>query len=163
MIERVRAILLTENAPPRILLLKRTRPGIDPYWVAPGGGVEPADASLEAALVRELFEELGATVDILKLVLLMDEPLSFEEGRPARQSVFLCHLLALDLTKRRGPEFDDPARGGYSPEYWIWQSDALRQINLVPETLKQFLIQHYADWGALPDLRHEKRASGEEE
>jgi ADP-ribose pyrophosphatase YjhB (NUDIX family) len=43
----------------RLLLIKRTKPGQAPYWTTPGGGVEDTDESVEAALQRELAEELG--------------------------------------------------------------------------------------------------------
>jgi 8-oxo-dGTP pyrophosphatase MutT (NUDIX family) len=42
-----RAILLDG---PDLLLIKRTRPGEEPYWVTIGGGVEPEDATLEEAV-----------------------------------------------------------------------------------------------------------------
>ncbi len=53
-----RAILIDDEC--RLVLIKRTKPGQAPYWTAPGGGVEDSDASAEAALYRELAEELGA-------------------------------------------------------------------------------------------------------
>ena len=52
-----RAVLLDGDD---LILIKRTKPGVDPYWLTPGGGVEPEDATVVEALHRELDEELGA-------------------------------------------------------------------------------------------------------
>lgn len=54
-----RAILLDGND---LILIKRTKPGVDPYWLTPGGGVEPEDATVVDALHREVDEELGAKI-----------------------------------------------------------------------------------------------------
>ncbi|WP_235947342.1 NUDIX hydrolase [Candidatus Frankia alpina] len=56
-----RAILIDGNG--RLVLFRRTLPKRKPYWSTPGGGVDREDGSVEAALHRELAEELGATVD----------------------------------------------------------------------------------------------------
>src|ERR1700685_459103 len=53
-----RAVLIDDDD--YLVLIKRTRPGRAPYWTTAGGGVEDSDASIEAAMHRELFEELGA-------------------------------------------------------------------------------------------------------
>lgn len=52
-----RAILIDDRG--RLMLVTRTKPGQAPYWTAPGGGVEATDTSVEAAMYRELREELG--------------------------------------------------------------------------------------------------------
>ena len=38
------------------------------YWGIPGGTVEPADATLEDALVRECAEEVGVEITYLEIV-----------------------------------------------------------------------------------------------
>ncbi|MFE0739348.1 NUDIX domain-containing protein, partial [Streptomyces sp. NPDC058855] len=45
-----------------LILIKRTKPGMDPYWLTPGGGVEPTDPTVVDALHREVYEELGAKI-----------------------------------------------------------------------------------------------------
>ncbi len=52
----VRAMLLTPDE--KLLLLKIRLPGVSPFWIAPGGGIEPAETA-DQALRRELQEELG--------------------------------------------------------------------------------------------------------
>ncbi len=49
---------LFSGLPPRLLILRRP-PGRGGFWVPVSGKVEPTDASLEAALRRELAEEAG--------------------------------------------------------------------------------------------------------
>ena len=114
--------------------------------MAPGGGVELADASLEAALQREVMEELGATIAILRPVLLLEQPRF--SGRLERQMVFLCRLLTLDPTLRHGPEFSDPSRGRYLPEFHPLDRAALAQLPIRPAALGRFLAGH---GDALPD------------
>ncbi|WP_235493781.1 NUDIX domain-containing protein [Streptomyces violaceoruber] len=50
-----------------MLIIRCTRPGIPEYWVLPGGGVEPGDESKEAALYREIHEEIAGKANIVRL------------------------------------------------------------------------------------------------
>jgi ADP-ribose pyrophosphatase YjhB (NUDIX family) len=67
-----RAILIDDRD--ALVLIKRARPGQAPYWTAPGGGVEDTDGSIEAALYRELAEELGAEAAGASQVFLFSSP-----------------------------------------------------------------------------------------
>jgi 8-oxo-dGTP pyrophosphatase MutT (NUDIX family) len=56
-------VLLVDTAD-RLLLFKDSDPGILPlptFWITPGGGVDPGESDLEAA-VREIAEETGLVV-----------------------------------------------------------------------------------------------------
>lgn len=104
----VRALLIDDEG--RLVLIKRSKPGQDPYWTAPGGGVEADDPSLVAALTRELDEELGAEAAAFGQVFLTTTP--HADGVTV-QHFFVCRLVRLDAAGRHGPELDDPSRGGY--------------------------------------------------
>jgi ADP-ribose pyrophosphatase YjhB (NUDIX family) len=101
MIERVRAILVTDDE--RLLVIKRTRPGTPTYWVLPGGHVEPGDADLEAALHRELHEELAGDAAIHALVQILDG----EDGSD-RQYFYLRAFVPGD--SRTAPARSSPTR-----------------------------------------------------
>lgn len=130
-----RAILIDDQG--RLLLVKRTRPGTAPYWTAPGGGVESDDPSVEAALVRELREELGAEVDSAQQVFMVSNPAG---GGVGVQHIFVCRLRKLVLSQRSGPEFDDPARGGYDLDRVPLTGEDLGQVDLKPEELRSFVM-----------------------
>lgn len=130
-----RAILIDELG--RLVLIKRTKPGQAPYWTTPGGGVEDADASVEAALYRELAEELGAKATDASQVFLFSTP---SDRGVAVQHFFVARLASLDETARSGAEFTDPSRGGYDLDRVGLGEDDLGSIDLKPAELKEFIL-----------------------
>lgn len=139
----VRALLLDGDA---LVLLRRTRPDRPVYWTTPGGKIEPTDASPEAALRRELDEELGATAGPLRQVFACGEQ-SPEAHR--LNTFYVCRLETMDLSRRHGPEFDDPAKGRYDVDLVPCTPAGLAEIDLIPETLAAYLSEYADD---LPDL-----------
>lgn len=132
-----RAILIDDEA--RLVLFKRTKPGQSPYWSTVGGGMEEADGSLEAALHRELAEELGASAAGAVPVFLH----SFDNGGGLTvQHYFVARLTALDLSARHGPEFEDPSRGRYDPVRVPLAGSCaeLDSLDLRPPSLKRFIL-----------------------
>lgn len=130
-----RAILIDEND--HLVLIKRTKPGREPYWTAPGGGVEAEDATPEAAMRRELAEELGADVGPAVQVFYCSDP---DGDRVAVQYFFATRLLKMDLESRTGTEFLDPSRGGYDLERIDLRGEDLASINLQPRVLRDFVL-----------------------
>jgi len=130
-----RAILV--DADDRLMLIKRTKPGQPVYWTTPGGGVEDSDASIEAALHREIAEEMGAEAAGASQVFLNSRR---SDNGIAVQHFFVARLTRLDWSARRDPEFSDPARGSYQLERVDLHGDDLASIHLVPVALKQFIL-----------------------
>src|SRR6266705_316648 len=126
MTNRVRALLITPNG--GLLTIQRIRPGQDPYWVLPGGGVEKGE-SPEAALARELREEFAATADVHSLLCILDH------GGD-------CQYFYL-------------ARGEYHLQLVPLTPEALERIDLKPDALAQFVLSYLRegiDLFGLPDL-----------
>jgi ADP-ribose pyrophosphatase YjhB (NUDIX family) len=130
-----RAILIDDRG--RLVLIKRTKPGQAPYWTAPGGGVEDTDTSVEAALYRELAEELGAEATDASQVFLFSSP---SDSGVAVQHFFVARLATLDESARSGAEFSDPSRGGYELDRVDLRGDDLASIDLKPTALKEFIL-----------------------
>ncbi|ARQ69787.1 NUDIX domain-containing protein [Streptomyces marincola] len=150
-----RAILLDG---PHLVVIKRTRPGRAPYWITPGGGVEPSDRSVLDALRREVREELGAEITnvvpaFVDTVAHTPEP---GDGTPPGlkvQHFFACRLAALDPALRHGPEVDAP-RGTYETVRLPFTPEGLTSVNLVPASLRAYLTRNVAGVLALlaPDF-----------
>ncbi|WP_411150546.1 NUDIX hydrolase [Streptomyces sp. A30] len=129
-----RAILIYED---ELLLIKRTKPGQEPYWVTVGGGVEDEDPTIEAALQREVFEELGGTLQSAELVHLITDRL---DGGIGIQHIFAARLNSMDLSTRTGTEFSKPERGGYEVVRVPFTAEAIGELNLMPPQLADFIV-----------------------
>lgn len=130
-----RALLLTEDG--ELVLFRRTVPGREVYWATPGGKIDADDADAEAALRRELREELGAEVGPVRLVFTVSGQ---TPTGPATHLFFVTRLVSMDLAKRTGKEFANPAKGSYELEYL--RPEELSRVRLVPEELADFLLVH---------------------
>ena len=152
MTDRVRAVLLTPTN--EILTIRREREGTPPYWVLPGGGVEPTDTSLEATLHRELHEELAGTADIHSLIHIVEEPND-------RQFIYLATITTWSTHDRSGPEFNDPTRGTYHLQPVPFTTSALTAIDLKPTPVAE-LLQHCLRAGrSLYDLPDQRLSPGQ--
>ncbi|MYR03545.1 MULTISPECIES: NUDIX domain-containing protein [unclassified Streptomyces] len=130
MIERVRAVLVTPDD--TMLVIRRTKPGIPEYWVLPGGGVEPSDESREAALHREIHEEIAGKADIIRILHTM-------ESDDERQLFYLARIATWSFDDRTGPEFSAEGRGEYALEEIPLTVAGIDGIDLKPEEIAQVL------------------------
>ncbi|WP_129841514.1 NUDIX hydrolase [Streptomyces sp. RFCAC02] len=152
-----RAILFDDSdpaGPRRLILIKRTKPGLRPYWVTPGGGVEPTDPTVVAALHREVAEELGAEVTDVVPAFVDTVPHVPEPGEDVPpgglkvQHFFVCRLAGMDPRRRHGPEVEQP-RGTYEIVRLPFTPRGLVSADIVPASLAAYLIRNIAGLQAL--------------
>ena len=128
--ERVRAILITPAG--TMLVIRRVRPGEPPYWVLPGGGVEPGDASLEAALTREIWEEAAGVPEVAGLLTVLT-------SERERGYYYLARIRQWSFADRTGPEFSEPGSGSYELQELSLTAEALDSVDLKPDDLAAWL------------------------
>ncbi|MEU5833076.1 NUDIX domain-containing protein [Streptomyces diacarni] len=138
--QRVRAILITPND--TTLLMKRIRPGQDPYWVIIGGGVEDSDANREAALLREIREEIAGEAHNLHP---FDE---MQNTRGETEYFCLARIGTWNFDDRTGLEFQRDDRGEYILDGVPLTSEAIASVNLLPEEIS-ILLREALDRGDL--------------
>jgi 8-oxo-dGTP diphosphatase len=139
---RVGAVVARDGA---LLLVRHQKPGREPYWVLPGGRLEPGE-TIPGCAEREILEETGLSASF-RGVLYVSEFL--REGRHT-----------VDITVRMAPEGDEEAELGSDPELapgseptlrelrWV-EVDELREIELLPASIKARLLDDAADgWPA---------------
>jgi 8-oxo-dGTP pyrophosphatase MutT (NUDIX family) len=148
-----RAILLDGND---LVLIKRTKPGVDPYWVTPGGGVEPEDRTVVDALHREVDEELGAKItDVVPCFVDTVEHIGEDPASTGVkvQHFFVCRLDSIDPGRRHGPEVEEPC-GEYEIVHVPFTRVGIASVHLVPLSLRHYLDGNIEGVRALhaPDL-----------
>ena len=108
----------------RVLLARRGHAPLEGHWSLPGGMVELGEG-LEAALVREVFEETGLQVDVGPVVEVLDRIERTADDRVAYHYVIIDYLC-----RSRGGQ---PARGSDAAEVcWADVAD-LAQYGLTEE------------------------------
>ena len=134
---RVAAVVARDGA---LLLVRHQKPDRDPYWVLPGGRLEPGETIPECA-EREISEETGLSARFSGLLYVSE---FLREGRHT-----------VDITVRMAPEGDEEAVLGSDPEVapgseptlrelrWVSQDD-LRGIELLPTSIKARLLEDAA-------------------
>jgi ADP-ribose pyrophosphatase YjhB (NUDIX family) len=152
-IERVRAILVTPAG--TMLAIRRDKAGQPAYWVLPGGHVEPGDSDLEAALTREIREEIVGEPRIASLLHILD-------GDGERQYFYLARIASWSFESRTGPEFAESGRGGYALEEVPLTASGLAAVELKPAAVADLLrhaVRSGLDLFSMPDLRSAPAAS----
>lgn len=116
-----------------VLLVRHDKPGREPYWVLPGGRLEPGETIPECA-VRELAEEARLNIEF-QGVLYVSEFL--REGRHT-----------VDITVRATADPDEEPALGEDPEVqegsaptlkelrWV-RVEELEEIDLLPERVRR--------------------------
>ncbi len=143
---RVGAVVARGGA---LLLVRHQKPGRDPYWVLPGGRLEP-DETIPECAEREVREETGLSTRFSG-VLYVGEFL--REGRHT-----------VDVVARMETDGDAEVRLGSDPEVapgseptlrevrWV-DAGELEEIDLLPTSVKRRLLEDAEDgWSAAREV-----------
>lgn len=105
------------------------------YYVFPGGGQE-RDETLEQGTIREIKEEFGIDVKIVKLLYTL-------KSEDKEEYFFLCEYVSGELGTGEGPEFSgDPKyidSGTYTPE--IISKQEIKNTFILPPEIKEKLVE----------------------
>ena len=111
------------------------RKDIQEYYTFPGGGLEEGE-SLEEGTIREIKEEFGITVEVLRKVYEL-----YSEKFEQKEYFFLCKYVDGEFGTGDGPEFSNNPKykdsGKYIPE--IVSRDKVKDILLPPEIKEKFV------------------------
>lgn len=137
-----RAIIITKNN--KILLIKRQKKGLTPYFVTPGGGIEANETSVDA-LKRELLEETGSVVANISFLFHLDD---YEMNNSV--DFYICN--EIERKQPTGIEWQHISLDNVFELYEVSISE-LNTINLKPEIAATRLII-----AAQKAIKNEKKA-----
>lgn len=124
---RVRVVMITADGS-KMAVIRRHRPGREPYHVLPGGGIEPEDRSPEAAILREVREELG--LDHERFRLRSDRVVVDQD-----HWIYLAEIAGEVPLAIGGPEAElSPAEHGTYQPSWLSVAESA-ELTLYPEFL----------------------------
>ena len=114
----------------------RKRKNISDYYTFPGGGLEDGE-TLEEGVIREIKEEFGITVKVVKKLYEMES-----EKFKQKEYFFLCEYVDGIFGTGDGPEFsNDPKNadsGDYLPE--IIKKEEIENLLLLPPEIKEKFV-----------------------
>lgn len=115
----------------------KKRKDIQEYYTFPGGGLEEGE-SLEEGTIREIKEEFGIDVKVIKKLYEMKS-----EKFDQEEYFFLCEYVGGEFGTGEGPEFNNDPKyidsGKYLPE--IIKREDINNILLLPPEIKERLVE----------------------
>ena len=131
---RVGAVVEREGA---LLLVRHQKPDRDPYWVLPGGRLEPGETIPKCAS-REVAEETGLTASFSGILYVS------EFLREGRHTIDVVARMELEGNAEASLGSDPEVAAGTEPtltEVRLVSIEELRGIQLLPASIKERLLR----------------------
>lgn len=133
--EAVRGIVIHGND--SVILMHRIKNWSE-YWVLPGGGIETWEDGNQA-FIREMQEEIGADIQLANI-----QPVktiqSTQNDVLNVQYIYECDYVSGKIGSGIGPEFTERLSQDNFYQMEVVQLSDVKQINLVPENIKNLVI-----------------------
>ncbi len=117
----------------------RKRKELQDYYTFPGGGLEKNE-SLEEGVIREIKEEFGINVKVIKMMYEMESEIFSQ-----KEYFFLCEYIDGEFGTGDGPEFSNNPKyidsGKFIPE--IIKREDVEKILLLPEEIKEKFVKDF--------------------
>ena len=115
----------------------KKRDDFQEYYTFPGGGLEEGE-TLEEGTIREIQEEVGIDVKVIKKLYEMES-----ERFNQKEYFFLCEYVGGEFGTGDGPEFNNDPKyidsGKFIPE--IIKIEDIEKILLLPTVIKEKLVE----------------------
>lgn len=115
----------------------KKRKDIQEYYTFPGGGLEDNE-TLEEGVIREIKEEFGITVKVVRKLYEM-----YSKKLNQKEYFFLCEYLEGEFGTGDGPEFSNNPKyidsGEYLPE--IVKEEDIESLLLLPPEIKEKFVE----------------------
>lgn len=115
----------------------KKRDDFQEYYTFPGGGLEEGE-TLEEGTIREIKEEFGIDVKVIKKLYEMES-----ERFNQKEYFFLCEYVGGEFGRGDGPEFNNDPKyidsGKFIPE--IIKIEDIEKILLLPTVIKEKLVE----------------------
>ncbi|MFA5748062.1 MAG: NUDIX domain-containing protein [Candidatus Absconditabacterales bacterium] len=134
--ESVRGILpvQSKNGQKKIILMHRIKNGQE-YYVVPGGGINEEE-NHETALIREMEEEINASISVKQLIIEYVSDLY-----NTIQYFYLCSHEGGEIKNGQGVEFSHRSNKENIYEVKEISINELISINIVPPSIKNILLK----------------------
>ena len=128
-----RAILISKEG--KLVLIKRTKPDTETYYVTPGGGNEKDETPLKA-LKRELLEETGSLISSAEFLFHFDD-----EEKQNSVDFFLCYEKERIVpTGSEWTKYNSPTNSYEIVEVAL---EKINDLNLKPDAVKSRIISAF--------------------
>jgi len=133
---RVAAIMIEDN---RVAVIEREKDG-QRYYVFPGGHVE-SNEQLVDAVKREIIEELGIEVDVIRLAVILKRSQNYEY-------YFLVKYVKGEFGTGCGNEMTSYSVNNLFKPIWV-DIDSISTIPVIPTIISTFVLNsHFNGWSA---------------